>query len=119
MSEVKSFRDLLIWQRSMELSELVYEVTRPFPVEERYGLTSQLRRAVVSIPSNIAEGYGRQSRTEYSRFLKIAWGSLYELQTQLDLAKRLGIMDQASWENLEQLAREIERMTTSLINKLS
>jgi four helix bundle protein len=86
---VKSFRDLVVWQRSIQLSLAIYRLTAAFPVEERHGLSSQLRRAGVSVPSNIAEGYGRGSRKEYRQFLAIARGSTLEVQTQLTIAREL------------------------------
>lgn len=86
----RSFRDLRVWQAGMELAVEVYELTGVFPKHEIYGLTSQMRRAAVSVPSNIAEGHTRESTTEYLRFISIAHGSLAELQTQLELAGRLG-----------------------------
>lgn len=119
MSKIQSFRDLLIWQKSMDLSLAVYRETMGFPQEERYGLTSQVRRSAVSVPSNITEGYGRQSRTDYNRFLEIGRGSLYELQTQLELARELDNLEAEEWERLEDSAAEIERMMSSLINKLT
>ena len=85
MSEIKSFRDLMVWQKSMQLVTDLYRLTSDFPKTESYGLTSQLRRAAVSVPSNIAEGYGRHSTSDYIRFLQIAIGSLYELQTQVEI----------------------------------
>lgn len=84
---VKSYRDLLVWQRSIQLSVAVYRLTGEFPREELYGLTSQLRRAAVSVASNIAEGYGRGSKGEYTNFLGIARGSVLEVQTQLVMLK--------------------------------
>lgn len=85
-----SFRDLIAWQRAVDLSVQIYKLTADFPREEIYGLSSQMRRAAVSIASNIAEGYGRNSRREYRQFLGIAHGSTLELQTQLAIAKKLG-----------------------------
>ena len=85
---VNDYRELDVWQMSMSLCEKVYELIRSFPADERFALCDQLRRAVVSIPSNIAEGNGRDSKTEYARFLSIARGSIYEVQTQLELAER-------------------------------
>ena len=82
MAEIRTYRDLIVWQKSMALVTDVYRVTRVFPKNEQYGLTSQLRRCAVSIPSNIAEGYGRRASNDYLRFLSIANGSLFELQTQ-------------------------------------
>ena len=83
---IKSYRDLFVWQKAMELVTAVYAIPKVFPKEEQYGLTAQIRRSAVSVPSNIAEGYGRNSTLDYTRFLQIARGSLYELQTQLEIA---------------------------------
>jgi four helix bundle protein len=83
---IKTFRDLIVWQKSMVVVTDVYRITGRFPREEMFGLTSQMRRCAVSIPSNIAEGYGRQATGDYICFLQIALGSLYELQTQLEIA---------------------------------
>lgn len=88
--EIKTYRDLYVWRLGMDLSVATYALTQTFPREEMYGLSSQMRRASVSIPSNIAEGYGRERRAEYVRFLQIALGSLRELETQLILATRIG-----------------------------
>lgn len=89
MSDIRSFRDLKVWQRGMSVAEAAYRLTQGFPVEERFGLTSQIRRAAVSIPANIAEGHGRGTRAAYASFLRIARGSLRELETHLLLAERL------------------------------
>jgi four helix bundle protein len=89
MSKIKSYRDLKIWQKSISLVSIIYSYTSNFPVSELYGLTNQLRRCAVSIPSNSAEGYGRNSTGDYKRFLQMAVGSLYELQTQLEIAFQL------------------------------
>ena len=87
---MKNYRDLIVWQKAMELVTKIYHHTKSFPGEERYGLTLQLRRSSVSLPSNMAEGYGRNSTQDYIRFLRIANGSLFELQTQLEIAFNLG-----------------------------
>ena len=92
MSAIKSYRELEIWQLSMELAEDIYNVLKAFPREELYGLSDQLRRAAVSIPSNIAEGFGRDSNNDFAHFISIAKGSLFELSTQLELASRLGYL---------------------------
>jgi len=113
-----SFRDLIVWQKGMLLVEETYRWTRTFPREELYGLSDQMRRAAVSVPSNIAEGYGRQSTQDYIRFLLIARGSLYELRTQAEIARRLGFVSQEAFQAGESLIIEIERMLTSLITKL-
>jgi len=115
---VRTFRDLLVWQKAMALVTELYRVSSGFPKEEVYGLTSQMRRCAVSIPSNIAEGFGRQSTGDYVRFLSIAEGSLYELQTQLEISHNLTYLALEQYESLGSSTREIERMLTSLIRKL-
>ncbi len=119
MSEIKSYRDLHIWQKAMEVARLVYDYTRTFPSDERFGLTSQLRRSAVSVPSNIAEGRGRGTTADYVRFLRIARGSLFESQTQIELSQMLGFGQSAQANELLTRSNEIERMINSLINKMS
>jgi four helix bundle protein len=110
------YRDLVAWQKSMALAEAVYRETAAFPMEERYGLTSQMRRAAVSIPSNIAEGQGRRSSDdEFARFLRIALGSNCELDTQLELATRLGLMSPASSGRVRSLLEEVGRVISGLL----
>ena len=116
MNEIKSYRDLEVWQVSMRFVETVYRFAKNFPAEERYGLSDQIRRAAVAIPSNIAEGNGRESKTEYARFLGIARGSLYETETQLEIAQRLGYVSDISAPQL--LITEIRRMLISIMSKL-
>ena len=87
--QIKSFRDLVVWQKAMNLVELIYALTKQFPADERYALTSQVKRASVSVPSNIAEGYGRDGTKDYLRFLNISLSSLFELQTQLEISMNL------------------------------
>ncbi len=118
MSAIRSYRDLLVWQKAMNLVDLVYEITKSFPPDELYGLTNQLRRSSVSIPSNIAEGYGRHQTKDYIRFLSISSGSLYEMETQLEISRRQGYVDQEKYDEVISLSSEIERMLSSLINKL-
>ena len=110
------YRDLDVWQMSMTLCENVYDMLRTFPPDERHALCDQLRRAVVSIPSNIAEGNGRDSKTEYSRFLSIAKGSLYEVQTQLELAERFRYI--VVPEETKTLMTRISKMLFSMVKKL-
>lgn len=117
-SIVKTYRDLVVWQKAYELAKRVYQITKGFPKEELYGISSQIRRAAVSVPSNIAEGYGRRRRLEYERFLSIARGSLFELQTQLCLAKDLSLADKNEFPELLQLCNEVERMLNSLIKRI-
>ncbi len=117
-SAIKTFRDLLVWQKSMALVTEVYRASSSFPADERFGLTSQLRRCVVSIPSNIAEGFGRDTTNDYLRFLGIAKGSLYEAQTQIEIGRNLQFIEESRFSILLEQAREIERMLTSMIRKL-
>jgi four helix bundle protein len=115
---VKSYRDLAVWQRSIQLSLAIYRLTATFPVEERYGLSSQLRRAGVSVPSNIAEGYGRGSRKEYKQFLAIARGSTLEVQTQLIIARELSFCEPDQMAKAESLSEEVSKMLYSLVGRL-
>jgi four helix bundle protein len=115
-ARVKTFRDLKAWQRSMELARRVYLATRKLPDSERYGLASQMRRAAVSVPSNIAEGYGRQNRPDYLRFLRVARGSVGELSTQAELAASLGLMPMDT--RLMELVEEVDRVLQGLIRSL-
>ncbi len=116
--QVKTFKDLKVWEKSYNLSLEIYKITKNFPTEERFGLVSQLRRAVVSIPSNIAEGYGRRYLKQYVQFLCVAYGSGAELETQLLLAKDLGYIEGARFSDLIQRYYEIERMLMALIKSL-
>ena len=106
----KSYRDLVAWQRAMHLTVSVYKASQQFPREELYGLTSQIRRAAVSVPSNIAEGQGRGSEKDFLRFLSIAYGSLQEIETQLLLAGRLSYLDGAEEQTLLNLCSEGARL---------
>jgi len=115
---VKSYKELKVWQRAIQLSLAIYRLTAEFPVEERYGITSQLRRAGVSIASNIAEGYGRGSRKDYKQFLAIARGSTLEVQTQLIIANELGYCDLPHLKKTEALSEEVSKMLYALILKL-
>jgi four helix bundle protein len=115
---VKSYRELIAWQKAMDLAVQVYELTKTFPREEIYGLTSQLRRAAVSVPSNIAEGQGRRTTKEFQRFLGYAYGSLQEIETQIMLAARLGyVRDEQESQLLEQWA-EVGKLINGLSNAL-
>jgi len=115
---VNSYRDLLVWQRGMDLVESVYQVTRSFPRHEVYGLTAQLRRAAVSVPSNIAEGHGRRHLGDYLHHLSIANGSLFELETHLLLAQRLTYVLPAEAETASRLSGEVGRMLAGLARAL-
>jgi len=115
---MNTFRDLLVWQKAMVLAEEVYAATKQFPKYETYALGDQVRRAVVSVPANIAEGYGRQSTQDYIRFLLISRGSLYEVQTHCELAMRLQYLSYDIHDAIESNCQEVERMLSSLISKL-
>lgn len=115
---MKSYRDLIVWDKSMRLVTLIYSTTKQFPEDERFGLTSQIKRSAISIPSNIAEGYGRNYRKDYSRFLQISRGSLYECQTQIEIAINLNFVTDCDVKEMRILSVEVEKMLNSLINKL-
>ena len=112
------FRKILFWQKSISLVTNVYKATRTFPKEETFGLTSQIRRSSISIPSNIAEGSGRESNKDFLRFLYISLGSLFEMQTQLEIAKNIIYISEEEFNLLYEDSREIERMLASLIKKV-
>jgi len=114
----QSFRDLQVWQRAMQLCVVVYRLTREFPREEIYGLTSQMRRSAVSVPSNIAEGQGRMSPGEFRQFLGIARGSVCELQTQLEIARSLQFGKPELLIEAESLSHEVGKMVYSFLESL-
>ncbi|MEM8772531.1 MAG: four helix bundle protein [Pseudomonadota bacterium] len=118
MQNSVSYRDLKVWQKAMDLAEVVYEGTRSFPKEETYGLTSQMRRSAVSVPANIAEGYGRDSDGAFVQFLRMSQGSLKELETHAILAGRLGFMTPDTTSLTLERADEIGRMLRGLISSV-
>ncbi|MFP5235104.1 MAG: four helix bundle protein [Acidobacteriota bacterium] len=118
IGSVQSFRDLEVWQRSMELTAMIYRLTLGFPREEVFGLTLQLRRAAVSIPSNIAEGQGRLNTREFRQFLGVSRGSLCELQTQLEIARTLGFGDPNLIAEADELAKRVRKMLFKLLTVL-
>lgn len=115
---MKTYRDLPVWQKAMQLVTKVYKTTSTFPDHEKYALSSQLRRSVVSIPSNIAEGYGHQCASDYLRFLNMAIGSLYEMQTQLEIALSLEYVKKEWFDIVYEDSKEIERMLSGIIQKI-
>ena len=115
---MKSYRDLIVWQKSMNLVTLIYKLVLELPENEKYGLTPQIKRSAISIPSNIAEGYGRNYRKDYSRFLQIARGSLFENQTQLEIAVNIDFIKAENLNEIKELSIEVEKMLNSLIKKL-
>ena len=114
----QSYRDLIVWQKGIGLVELVYSLTNKFPKKEMYGLANQLQKCVVSIPSNIAEGQGRNSSKDFKRFLYIAVGSLAELDTQIEIAKRLKYIDAEDATRVDSMTVEIRKMLFGLIKSL-
>jgi four helix bundle protein len=114
---MKSYKDLIVWQNAMDVVEQVYLLTKSFPKEEMYGLCSQLQRAAVSVPSNIAEGHSR-SRLEYIQFLKIARGSNAEIETQQEIAFRLGYISKEQHLEIENKINQVGKMLTAIIIKL-
>jgi four helix bundle protein len=113
-----TYRKLSVWQKSMSLVTEIYSDVKVFPSDELFALTSQIKRSPVSIPSNIAEGYGRTGPKDYIRFLNIALSSLFELQTQLEIAYNLKFLKETNFNKLYENTREIERMLTSFIRKI-
>jgi four helix bundle protein len=117
-SSIESYRDLQVWQRGVDLTERIYQATQPFPPDERFGLVAQLRRAAVSIPSNIAEGWGRMSTAEFIRFLSIAHGSLTEVETQIIVSRRLGFIDESVKRRILDETTVERKMLRALIRSL-
>jgi four helix bundle protein len=114
----QGYRDLVVWQKAMELVTAVYRVTRDWPHEEQYGLTSQVRRAAVAIPSNVAEGHCRSGRREFAHHVSIAYGSLCELETQLLIAEDLDYGDAEATESLMDRIAEVRRLASGLLRSL-
>lgn len=117
MTKIRTHRDLIAWQRGMKLASVLYRATQTMPADERFGLTSQMRRAAVSVPSNIAEGFGRGTRPEFLKYLRVARGSLFELQTQLEIAHGLGFLERDP--ELMDILGECDRVLQGLINSLN
>jgi four helix bundle protein len=115
----QDYRDLIVWQKAIDLTVFVYRLTRSFPKDEVYGLVPQMRRAAVSVASNIAEGRGRLNVGEFRQFLGVAQGSIYELQTQLLVAGKLGMGSDDSLNGAESLSNEVSKMLAAFIQKLN
>lgn len=116
---IHSHKELIVWQKAMDLVALIYELTEQFPREEIYGLTSQMRRSAVSIPSNIAEGRRRGTKKDFVQFLRVASASGAELETQIDIAKRLLKTKHLIYKKVEELLQEVQKMLTVMIAKLN
>jgi four helix bundle protein len=116
--EIRDYRDLVVWKEAMEIAELVYSLTKSFPREEVFGLTAQMRRAAVSIPSNIAEGFGRAQRGSFVQYLRIAQGSLKELETQSLLSMRIGFLPNEQLAGLQSRCERLGRRLVQFIRSL-
>ena len=116
--DVKNYRDLIVWQKAMDLVVLCYRIAEAFPKDEVYGLTSQLKRSAISVPANIAEGHGREGLGEYIHFLGIAQGSLRETETHLLIANRLNFADRNNLYQAMNLSEEVSKMLGSLLRSL-
>ena len=116
---LKSYKELIVWQKSFQLAKIIYKLTRHFPKSEIYGLVSQMQRCSVSIVSNIAEGYSRGHRQEYLQFLRVAFGSGAELETQMLLAKELKLISNSEFDEAFGLLTEVMKMLNVLIHKLN
>jgi len=117
-TQIQSYRDLKVWQQGMDLTEVCYRITRQFPKDELYGMTAQIRRAAVSVPANIAKGHGRNSRGDYAHFLRVAQGSLKELETPLLLAQRIGLTIEKVVEPIVSKCDTLGKMLRALIRAL-
>lgn len=113
-----TFKKLIVWQKSMLLMHRIYEITTSYPADEKFGLVSQMRRCSISIPSNIAEGYGRDTKSEHAHFLYISLGSCNELETQIILSKDFGFINESIYQEITTLIEEINKMLSSLIYTL-
>jgi len=116
--EVKSFRDLRVWQAGMNLVEMIYKLSVNFPRHETYGLTSQIRRSAISIPSNIAEGHARKHTKEYLKFISVAQGSLAELQTQIEIASRIGYGTTSDVDEILEFSVSLSKQLQALRNAI-
>lgn len=119
LMKLHSYKDLIVWQKSISLVCMIYKVTENLPISEQYGLTSQIRRSAVSVPSNIAEGRSRGTRREFSRFLTISHGSAAELETQMEVAHRLFLKSNKDLNSIFKLINEIKAMLGAMIRKLN
>lgn len=118
MEKILNYKQLKIWQKGIEIVKSIYQLTKNFPREELYGLTSHMRRSAISIPSNIAEGFKRYHRKEYSQFLHIALGSIAELDTQLIISRELGFIDEINLSKTSEELNHESKMISALLNKM-
>lgn len=118
MAYIKSYKELIVWQKAIKLVKEIFILTDKFPRSELYGLISQMRRAAVAIPSNIAEGYGRKSSKEYAQFYSISYGSALELETQIIISKELSFTPTQNFGKVDLLLEEVSRMLNSMISRM-
>jgi len=118
MTQINTYKDFKIWQKGMEIVEEIYTLSSKFPDHEKYGLSNQIRKSAISIPSNIAEGWGRQSSKSFSYFLKISRASLFEMETQIEIAKRLNYISIEETDNIKELIDHEGKMINSLIKSI-
>lgn len=118
MAYLKSYKELIVWQKSIQLVKAIFILTEKFPKSELYGIISQIRRASIAIPSNIAEGYGRKSAKEYAQFYSIAYGSALELETQIIIANELGFAKNEDFDKVNLLLEEVLKMLNSMTTKM-
>jgi four helix bundle protein len=116
--KLNSYKDLIVWQKSVALVTSIYGLTKTFPLEEKFGIVSQLNRASVSIPSNIAEGWGRESSKNYLQFLRISRGSLMETETLLEISKNLGLINSSDFSNISTQIQEVSKILQGLIKSV-
>ena len=116
---MRNYRELIVWKKSMDLVTGLYKTSKVFPTYEKFGLTSQLQRCSVSIPSNIAEGFGRKSLKDFIRFLRYSMGSLFEFQTQIEIAYNLQYIEKEDFDTNYKKSREVEALLQGLINSLT
>lgn len=114
-----NFKELMVWQKGIDLAEHIYKLTSEFPSEEKFGIVSQMRRSAVSVPSNVAEGAGRKTDKDFSNFLSISLGSQFELETQLIISNRVGFLSEDELIKRSSELIELQKMTRSLVNKFS
>ena len=117
MNKLKSYEDLIVWQKGIDLATNTYLFTAKFPKHELFGLVSQMNRSGVSVPSNVAEGFGRKSREEFKRFLRISLGSLYEYKTQLHICHKLGYLPDYEYIKIQSLCLEIDKIINTILKK--
>ena len=118
MSEIKTYKDFTVWQKSIVLVKLIYSLTSKFPVDEKFGITNQLRRASVSVPSNIAEGFGRKTQKDRIQFYVIAFGSALEIETQIYISKELSFGEIGKYDQIEQVLTEVLKMLNKMTSSI-